>query len=239
MRVLVVDGDPCIRQLAIDCLEDKGIQVWSASTGPAMMQVLDQQSIDLLVLDVDLPDIDSRVLLREVYKNSNLPIVFLTARNQEAAQSHTNMPFVSTCLAKPFSPSELLGKVSEMVQQNGLRQPVSNALPQLLAYRFAGWELNLRTRRLFAPNGAIVVLTQIEFGLLAGLLAHSDEFLSRNRLVSVASLPVPDDEQETALSLHVEGLRKKINPLDSSTNFIVHEPHLGYRFTIRPEARFA
>jgi DNA-binding response OmpR family regulator len=79
----------------------------------------------------------------------------------------------------------------------------------------------------------------MEFGLLAGLLAHSDEFLSRNRLVSVASLPVPDDEQEAALSLHVEGLRKKINPLDSSTNFIVHEPHLGYRFTIRPEARFA
>lgn len=239
MHVLVVDGDPCIRQLAIDCLEDSGIRVSSASTEAAMLRILNQQSIDLLVLDVNLPGSDCMALTRKICKDSNMPIVFLILPTQEGVQFNDFAPLFSACLTKPFSPNELIGRINDIMHQSTPAELALKELSRIVAYRFAEWELNLRTRRLMAPSGAIVLLTSTEFKLLATFLACSKLLLSRDGLLAAADLPDSENAHDEALDLHISRLRKKINPMDSSADYIVQGPCRGYRFTVDSEAKSA
>jgi CheY-like chemotaxis protein len=110
-RILIVDDDPDIRQLLVDYLQRNGFEALPAASGREMAVMLEHHAIDLLVLDLMLPDADGLTLCRDLRARSSLPVLMLTARGEEADRILGIEMGADDYLVKPFSPRELLARI--------------------------------------------------------------------------------------------------------------------------------
>src|SRR5688572_3202571 len=146
-HVLVVDDDPAIRELVTDYLGGNELRVSAVADGKAMQQVLAEQVVDLVVLDLRLRGEDGMALARKLRDDSEIPIMMLTGRSEEADRVMGLELGADDYLTKPFSPRELLARIRTILRRR--RSEVRQGRPEgIRAYRFDGWELNLNTRRL-------------------------------------------------------------------------------------------
>jgi two-component system OmpR family response regulator len=137
----------------------------------------------------------------------------------------------SACrLTKPFSPRELLARIRALLRRSRSQETVAEGLARIRAYRFAGWELNVRLRRLKTPNGDDVVLTNTEFNLLAAFLAAPQRVLTREQLLNLSRLH-NDEVYDRAIDVQVGRLRKKLSSKGTRDQFIRTERGAGYVFT--------
>jgi two-component system OmpR family response regulator len=149
-RILIVDDDPEIRQLLVDYLLRNGFDAVPAANGREMAQMLERHAIDLVVLDLMLPDADGLTLCRDLRASSNLPVLMLTARGEEADRILGIEMGADDYLVKPFSPRELLARIKGILRRTRALPP--NLKPD--AQRclvFAGWKLDTATRVLTSP----------------------------------------------------------------------------------------
>ncbi|MBW8906051.1 MAG: response regulator [Betaproteobacteria bacterium] len=168
-HVLVVDDDPTIRELVSDYLGKNELRVTAVSDGSAMRDVLKDQVIDLLVLDLGLRGEDGMAIARRMRDESEIPMVMLTGRVEEADRVMGLELGADDYITKPFSPRELLARIRTVLRRR--RAEVRQGKPEgIRAYRFDGWELNLNLRRLTSPDGGAVGLTNGEFSLLVVML---------------------------------------------------------------------
>jgi two-component system OmpR family response regulator len=183
-HILVVDDDREIRTLLAEYLEKNGLRVSVARDGKEMRRVLSRTRIDLVVLDVMMPGDDGLRLCRELRGNSQIAIIMLTARAEDVDRIVGLELGADDYVPKPFNPRELLGRISAVLRRTALvpRDP----LPSTVAgYRFAGWRLDIAARSLEDDNGGEVPLSGAEFRLLAVLLAHAGQVLSRVQLMDL------------------------------------------------------
>ena len=159
-HVLVVDDDPSIRQMLVDFLGDYDYKVSAVATGAEMTEVLTRSAIDLLVLDVRLPDEDGIQIARRLREQSDLAIIVITGRRDEADRVMALELGADDYLTKPFSPRELLARVRALLRRSKMHADVARREAGVRAYRFAGWELNVGLRRLSSPQGEVVELVQ-------------------------------------------------------------------------------
>src|SRR6202165_1731051 len=186
-HVLVVDDDPTIRELVCDYLGKNELRVSAVADGPAMQLVLGEQVVDLVVLDLKLRGEDGMALARRLRDESEIPIVMLTGRSEEADRVMGLELGADDYLTKPFSPRELLARIRTILRRR--RAEVRQGKPEgIRAYRFEGWELNLNTRRLLSPAGQSVPLSNGEFSLLVVLLGAPSRILSRDQLLDLSRL---------------------------------------------------
>lgn len=137
-RILIVDDDPDIRQLLVDYLVRNGLDAVPARNGREMWQMLERHAIDLVVLDLMLPDADGLVLCRDLRAKSNLPVLMLTARGEEADRILGIEMGADDYLVKPFSPRELLARIKGILRRTRSLPP--NLKPdQQRCLAFAGW----------------------------------------------------------------------------------------------------
>src|SRR3954465_12429083 len=187
-HVLVVDDDPTIRELVSDYLGKNELRVTAVSDGRAMRDVLKDQVIDLLVLDLGLRGEDGMAIARRMRDESEIPMVMLTGRVEEADRVMGLELGADDYITKPFSPRELLARIRTVLRRR--RAEVRQGKPEgVRAFRFDGWELNLNLRRLTSPDGRVLPLSNGEFSLLVVLLGAPHRILSRDQLLDLSPLP--------------------------------------------------
>jgi DNA-binding response OmpR family regulator len=232
-HVLAVDDDPLIREMIRDYLVKHGLRVTAVSDGRAMGEALASEVVDLIVLDLKLRSEDGMNLARKLRDESTIPIIMLTGRSEEADRVMGLELGADDYVTKPFSPRELLARIRTVLRRR--RAEVRQGRPEgIRAYRFDGWELNLNTRRLTAPGGAVTVLSKGEFSLLVVLLGAPHRILTRDQLLDLSRLH-NDEVYSRAVDLQIMRLRRKIEPDSSQPKYIRTERGNGYVFSVNVE----
>jgi DNA-binding response OmpR family regulator len=228
-HILAVDDDPAVRQMIVDYLGDNDIRVTAVASARLMADVMARDTVDLLVLDLRMPGEDGLEVARRLRAESaGLPIIILTGVKDEADRVMGLELGADDYLTKPFSPRELLARIRALLRRSRAQQTVADGLQALRAYRFAGWELNVRLRRL-ASGGRSVPLTNTEFNLLAAFLAAPQRVLSRDQLLGMSRLH-DDEVYDRSIDTQVARLRKKLDAPGAGTTLIRTERGAGYVF---------
>ena len=217
--------------MIVDYLGDNDIRVTALGSGREIAAVLKRDPVDLVVLDLRLPDEDGMQIARRLRAESpELPIIMLTGLKDEADRVMGLELGADDYLTKPFSPRELLARIRALLRRSRAQQTVADGLQKIRAYRFAGWELKVRLRRLVDPEGKNVPLTKTEFNLLAAFLAGPQRVLSRDQLLAGSRLH-NDEVYDRSIDVQVGRLRKKLRPTASSLDLIHTQRGVGYVFT--------
>lgn len=236
-HILVIDDDPQIRALLEKYLAENGLRVSVASSGEEMSKILNDEAIDLVILDLRLAGEDGMAIVRSLRYQSSIPIVMLTGVRDEADRVMGLELGADDYLTKPFSPRELLARIRTVLRRAKSAAPGSDGERQIRAYRFAEFELNLRTRRLKRSNGGHIVLTNGEFNLLAALLTSPERILTRDQLLE-ASRVYDNEVHDRAIDIQVLRLRRKIERDPAQPQFIVTERGAGYIFCAAVEVLY-
>ena len=230
VHVLAIDDDPSIRQMIADYLTDNDIQVTTVGSGKEIADVMARNTIDLLILDLKLPGEDGMQIARALRAESDVPIIMLTGRKDEADRVMGLELGADDYLTKPFSPRELLARIRALLRRSRAHETIADGLSRIRAYRFAGWELNVRLRRLRSPQGEIIPTTNSEFNLLVAFLAAPQRVLSREQLLELSRLH-DDEVYDRSVDVQVGRLRRKIEAKGTQTQLIRTERGAGYVFT--------
>jgi two-component system phosphate regulon response regulator OmpR len=181
--VLVVDDDPALRELLRDYLSVSGFQVDEAAGGEQMRQRMAASPPDLLVLDIMLPGEDGLSLARTLRRDSNLPILMLSARGDEIDRVVGLEVGADDYLAKPFSPRELLARLRALLRRAGsASSPASATSPSTRQFAFGPYVLDEAARRLLRGDGEVPI-NGAEFELLSQFVRHPNRVLSRDDLI--------------------------------------------------------
>ena len=180
-NILIVDDDPEIRRLLVDYLARNSFDAYAARDGREMWQMLERHVVDLVVLDLMLPDTDGLTLCRDLRAKGNLPVLMLTARGEETDRIVGIEMGADDYLVKPFNPRELLARIKSILRRTRALPP--NLRPEAArCLHFAGWCLDTAARLLTAPDGVAIPLSGGEYRLLRILLDHPIRVLTRDQL---------------------------------------------------------
>jgi two-component system OmpR family response regulator len=233
-HVLVVDDDSAVRQLVEEYLGQNDFRVTGAAGGSELMAAFRVGVVDLVLLDLRLRGEDGMHLLRQLRAESQIPVIILTGRAEEADRVMGLELGADDYLTKPFSPRELLARIRTVLRRTQLRGDPQGARV-CRAYRIPGWELNLRTRRLTASSGTEIALSNGEFNLLAALLATGNRVVSRDQLIEM-SRRYDNEVYDRAIDVQILRLRRKIEVNPAEPKIIVTERGVGYRLAATVEA---
>ena len=229
-HVLAVDDDSSIRQLLQLYLADRGMRVSAVAGEREMAAVLDEDAADIVLLDLKLGGADGMQVARRLRDRSVVPIIILTANQDEADRVMGLELGADDYLTKPFSPRELLARIRALLRRVEMGASVAaKAGDEVRFYRFAGWELNVRTRQLRSADGRTMALRNSEFNLLVALLCSPRRVLSRDRLIELSRLR-HDDVFDRAVDVQIGRLRRKLEVDARSPVLIVTERGVGYVF---------
>ncbi|HEY6454053.1 MAG TPA: response regulator [Steroidobacteraceae bacterium] len=228
-HILFVEDDPDIRGLVADFLEHNGYRVSVAKDGREMDRLLGVSRIDLLILDIMLPKEDGLSLCRRVRAGSHVPIIMLTARASEVDRVVGLEIGADDYLTKPFGTHELLARIRALLRrvQSVTRTPQARQPSVLL---FAGWKLDVGTRRLTSAEGAQVPLTGGEFELLAAFCDRPNRVLTRDQLLDLTRGRNPT-VFDRSIDIQVSRLRRKIEADPKDPMLIQTVRSGGYIFT--------
>jgi two-component system OmpR family response regulator len=233
-HVLVVDDDPQIRELLQEYLAENEMRVSVALNGAQMSQILADEVIDLVILDLRLAGEDGMTIARTLRNQSAIPIIMLTGVRDEADRVMGLELGADDYLTKPFSPRELLARIRTVLRRTKSTAVAQAQRREVRAYRFADFELNLRTRRLKQRDTQNIDLTNGEFNLLAALLAAPERILTRDQLLD-ASRVYDNEVYDRSIDVQVLRLRRKIEADPAQPQFIVTERGVGYIFKVAVE----
>jgi DNA-binding response OmpR family regulator len=221
--VLVVDDEPKIVQLARDYLEHAGFAVVTAADGRAALDEVRRRRPDLVVLDLGLPRLDGLDVTRSIRGDSNLPIIMLTARDDEVDKLVGLELGADDYLTKPFSPRELVARVKAV-----LRRTERHVEPGDVIH--AG-DLTLDVPRMRAElAGGSIDLTATEFQLLATLAAQPGRIFTRSQLLDAVH-GVAFESYARAIDTNVKNIRRKLEPDPREPRYVLTVYGVGYRFS--------
>jgi two-component system OmpR family response regulator len=206
-RILVVDDDPEIRKLLARYIEGQGFRVLLAASCRELRDRLATSQVDLIVLDVMLPDGSGLDMCRDLRaQRSSVPIILLTALKEDVDRIVGLEIGADDYLGKPFNPRELIARVRAV-----LRRRVETVPAQIEAkiYRFEGFTADPQTRRVTDPHGAGIELTGAEFDLLKTFLERPGRVLSRDQLLDLTR-GRDGDVLDRSIDVLVSRLRRKL-----------------------------
>ena len=221
--VLVVDDEVRIRDLVRRYLEHEGHQVLTAGSGAEALEAARRTAVDLIVLDLRLPDITGEEVAAEVRKLSDIPILMLTAKVDGRDRIHGLEVGADDYVTKPFSPRELVLRVGAILRRG--RSSTADAVTE----SFGGGMLIIdeATRRV-TVSGELVELTPTEWGVLLALAAQPGRVCSRYELINRVR-GYEFDGYERTVDSHVKNLRRKIEPDSTQPTIVQTVTGVGYR----------
>ncbi len=222
--VLVVDDEPIVRDVVVRYLRRDGLKTLEAGTGEEAMRLLERELPSLVVLDVMLPGTDGLELCRHIRASSDLPIVLLTARGDEADRIVGLELGADDYVTKPFSPRELAVRVRNLLRRAA---PIRAETPELI--RFGSVEVDGAAREV-RRGGEPLKLTLKEFDLLWFLVSHPRRVFSRDQLMDRVWGYTSALDTGT-ITVHVRRLREKIETAPSHPRHLETVWGVGYRFT--------
>ncbi len=226
--ILVVDDEPKIVKLARDYLEKAGFQVLTAGDGNTALAMARAEKPDLIVLDLMLPGMDGLDVCRAIRRESDVPIVMLTARVEETDQVTGLELGADDYITKPFSPRALVARVRAVLRRvrGGVHQPG--------IVRVGDLEIDLKGHRV--QRGAEEIhLTRLEFNILAALAQHPGQAFTRAQLLDRLH-GVAYDGYDRSIDAHVKNLRRKLEPDPSQPRYVLTVYGIGYKFNDEVQA---
>ncbi len=221
--VLVVDDEPIVREVVVSYLEREGYRTLEAADGDRARELLERESPTLVVLDVMLPGTDGLDLCRWIRARSDVPVIMLTARGEEADRIVGLELGADDYVTKPFSPRELAARVRTVLRRASPDAPKGERLS------FDELTIDGITREV-SKNGEPLKLTAKEFDLLWFLGRHPRQVFSRDLLMDrVWGYSAALDTG--TVTVHVRRLREKIEDDPSRPRFLETVWGVGYRFT--------
>ncbi len=236
-HILAVDDDPSMRAMIADYLAEQNFRVSTAATGEEMGRILAENTVDLVIIDLKLRGEDGLELVREIRTQSDLPIIVLTGHRRGEVDRVVGLELgADDYLTKPFSLRELLARIRAVLRRSASPERRAKQGGDRTRYRFAGWELNPRTRRLTSPRGDPVPLTKGEFSLLAAFLQSPQRILSREQLLAATRLH-DEEVYDRSIDVQILRLRRKLEANPSEPELIKTERGVGYIFAAPVERR--
>ena len=195
-------------------MQNDGFKVSLAATGKEMLACIDSEAIDLVLLDLGLPDEDGLVLARQVRARSSLPIIVVTARKEQKDRLAALEIGADDYLTKPFDPEELTLRVRNILGRagDGSNTNAEEALRERTeVFKFLGWTLDAGGHSLTGLDGDKVKLTRAEFNLLTSLARAPNRVLSHDYLLDAVSQDA-DAPTDRLIDILISRVRKKIEP---------------------------
>lgn len=233
-RLLVVDDDSEIAALLKRYLSAQGFSVHTVGNGKDMLALLATGEIDLVLLDLGLPGEDGLELTRHLHEHWHGPVIIVTGRADSVDRIVGLELGADDYVTKPFELRELLARIRSVLRRAGERPRSMGSQP--MAYRFAGYRLELQSRTLTDTSGEPIALTSGEYELLLVFVTHANRVLSRdelmNQLYGRGSGPY-----DRAVDVQIGRLRRKIESNPAAPALIKSVRGAGYIFsdTVRQE----
>ena len=228
-HVLVVDDDLDMCNQLSDYLGRNDFRVTAVNTAKQMLDFIAREAVDLLLLEPRLRGEDSLRLTRTVRESSSMPIVVVSGHDEVVDRVMGLELGADDYVTKPFSPRELLARIRAVLRRCkvDVAGPTRGNTPR--AYRFAGWELNVRLYRLNSPDGSRVDISRGEICLLRALLSSPQRILTREQLLELTRIDSAEVYDRT-IDTQILRLRRKIEADPAKPRFIRTERGAGYYF---------
>ncbi len=220
-RILVVDDEPKLLRLVWEVLTATGFEVLTTGSGREAIQQAALEQPDLILLDIVLADeVDGYEVARQVRQFSEVPIIMLTARVEEADLLAGFEAGADDYITKPFSSKELLARVRAVLKRSGRSEP------SLAVIQCGQLEIDL-ARRNVSRGGVTIRLTRTEFNLLFELATHLNQVMLHDQLLSAVWGPEYRDDLDY-LRAYIRYLRKKLEPDPKEPTYIITYQGVGY-----------
>lgn len=218
-HILIIEDEKAIQSVLYELLVDAGYEVPLAGDGLEGLMLFRAKSFSLILLDIMMPKIDGYAVCELIRKESEIPIIMLTAMDEETAQIRAFELRVDDYITKPFSLKLVLMRIEAVLRR------IRGKMEDQKILSANGIELNTESRAVYR-NGSPVSLTQLEFELLQTFLNHKNQVLTRDNLISqVWGYDFEGDEK--TVNIHIMNLRRKLG-----VDCIRTIRGVGYRFEI-------
>ena len=225
-RILVIDDEFQITRVLKRSLGAHRYDVRTAADGESGLDLFRDFRPDLVITDLSMPEMGGIEVCRAIRKSSDIPIIVLSVRGEEAVKVEALDAGADDYITKPFGMNELLARVRASLRR-GPEEPQSRDITEAGDFRID------KARRVVTVSGNEVHLTPKEFDLLAYLIEHRDRVITHRTLLS--NIWGGDYAEQTEyLRVFVGNLRKKIEQEPSKPRYILTEPWVGYRFVPSP-----
>jgi two-component system OmpR family response regulator len=236
--ILLVEDDPALQRMILNYFGENGIRTLLASGRQEMVNQMANQlggtEINLVILDLRLGHEDGLDLLREVRANSDVPVIIITGHRRDDIDRIVGLELgADDYLTNPFNLRELLARVRAVLRRLDTRRAAPPRDPERRRFRFGGWQLDCKARRLTDPAGAPVALTKGEYTLLVAFLDAPQRPLSREHLLQATR--VHEDVFDRSIDVQILRLRRKLEPDPSAPRVIQTERGVGYIFAVAVE----
>lgn len=226
--ILIVDDDPRICRLIQRYLEEEGYRICAASSGKEMRQRLAEVKVDLILLDIRLPDEDGFTIAKELSALPNLAIIMVTGKSDPRDKVLGLELGADDYVTKPFDERELLARVRSVLRRTSQKNPVPEVASSCTVACFAGWQLDLSAHELTSPEGARIFLTTRELQLLAALVEHGQRVMSRDSILELLAgrdwTPI-----DRSVDVLIGKLRKKLGDKACHPEIIKTVRGIGYK----------
>ncbi|WP_290536630.1 MULTISPECIES: two-component system response regulator CreB [Alcanivorax] len=214
-RILIVDDEPRIAEPLMFALEREHFSVDHVPLGQQALERLATRAFDLVVLDVGLPDLNGFEVLKQLRQSSQVPVLFLTARQDEVDRILGLELGGDDYVTKPFSPREVVARVRAILKR--LSPRADDRAASLWQLDEAGAQILFR--------GTALTLTRSEFRILSALLKHPGQVFTRAQLLDICDSD--EDSFERSVDTHIKTLRGKLRPLDGE-HLVATRRGIGY-----------
>ena len=217
-RILVVEDEAAIADTIQYALETEGFETRCLATGLPVMELLKDESVDLIVLDIGLPDINGMELCKMIRKRSAVPIIFLTARADEVDRVVGLEIGADDYVVKPFSPRELTARVKAVLRRIRPGAGKPQGVP--------AFSVNEPKRRI-RYAGSVLDLSRYEYNILECLIRRPGQVFTRERLMTLA-WDEPEASMDRTVDAHIKNLRAKLKAVRPEPDPIVTHRGVGY-----------
>ena len=223
-NIVLIEDEQQIRRFVTAALENESFQVFSAETGKQGLIEIGTRKPDVVILDLGLPDIDGLEVIRDVRTWSNIPIIVLSARTQEAEKVAALDAGADDFLSKPFGTPELLARARAQLRRRTMLNETGNEG----VLEFGDITIDL-PKRLVSKAGQVVHLTPIEFRLFTELAKNAGRVVTQRQLLKEVWGP-SYIENEHYLRIYMSHLRQKLENDPTQPEHLMTEIGIGFRF---------
>lgn len=232
-RILIIDDDADTRDIVRQVLREEGYEVTECSDGRVAIQAFRDSGADLVLLDVLMPGLDGINICLGIREESDVPIIFLSAKGQATDKAIGLRIGADDYLSKPFDMDELIARIRALLRRTRRSKPEQAPVIQGPRLEFPGLLIDL-TKHDVEIGGEVVDLTPIEFKLLVKLASEPNHLFTRDQLMQ----DVWDYEflgKTRTVDVHIRRLRKKLEDANGPAQYITTVRGFGYRFTTPPD----
>jgi DNA-binding response OmpR family regulator len=228
-NLAIVEDDPDVRAVLERCLTSDGYRVTALATAAGLDEALSGGDIDLVIVDVGLPDADGLALTGQLRQRHDVGIIIVSGRGDLTDRVVGLELGADDYITKPFEPREVLARVRSVLRRNERNKAAPSEGGTRLLYRFNGWSVDITAQALFDSEGAPVPLTSGEYKLLEVFVTRPNRVLSRDQLLElVYANDTPAFDR--SVDVRVGRLRKKLGDPSGQPQLIKTVRNGGYIF---------